>query len=998
MISHFNLPVNILSMKRLLIVWLILLVGVFGCSMKKEKLTAYVDPFIGTDAHGHVFPGATLPFGMVQLSPDTRKDSWDGCSGYHYSDSTILGFSHTHLSGTGVGDYGDVRLMPTTGDVQLYPGSEDKPETGYRSRFSHQSEMARPGYYQVFLKDYQITAELTVTPRVGFHRYHFPEGSQANVILDITEGITSDRIMELWIRVINDREVEGLRRTSGWARDQWVFFNAEFSQPFKNYGILKDGEIYYGNNFAQGTEIKAWFTFDTEVESQVMVKVGISAVSAEGARLNRQHELPHWDFDMTTKQAEQAWEKMLSKIRVEGRDKNRKKVFYTALYRTMIAPNVYSDVDGKYRGHDGKIHQAEGSEVYTVFSLWDTFRALHPLFTILHRKLTGDLINTMLLHYQQGGLLPVWELAANETWCMIGYHAVPVIVDAYNKGIRNFDTTLALEACLRSATQDHFGLDVYRQKGYIPADYEAESVSKTLEYAYDDWCIAIFAKALGRDDVYETFIQRAQFYKNIFDATTGFMRPKINDSWLEPFDPREVNFHYTEANAWQYSFFVPQDINGLMDLHGGADQFASRLEQMFNEKPETTGRRQADITGMIGQYAHGNEPSHHMAYLFNYAGKPWKTQEFVRKIMDELYTHNPDGLCGNEDCGQLSAWYVFSAMGFYPVTPGSELYILGTPAFDRVIITPENGQPFIIEAKNLSPKNFYVQSVTLDDEDYPRTFITHTDIMRGGRLTFYMGKYPNQSRGILPEHIPVSAISDYLITPVPYVSKGAKVFKQPQQIELACVDPSATIYFTTGSDPSHNFHVYRKPLWIETTTDLKAYASSTGRIQSLTITPSFLRIDQKRSIQLLTRYSPLYEAGGDEALIDHQRGKKDFRTGYWQGYQGVDLIAVIDLGEPRPLKKFSTTFIQDINSWIFMPEYVEYYISDNGENFTSIGIADNPIREDDWNVQTHDFVITTKPIKTRFVKVFAKNRGICPPWHKASGYKAWIFADEIILE
>jgi len=643
-----------------------------SCLNNDISFTQHVDPFIGTDAHGHVYPGAATPFGMVQLSPDTRKDSWDGCSGYHYSDNTIMGFSHTHLSGTGVGDYGDIRFMPTVGEIMLNPGSEESPESGYRSSFSHEDELAFAGYYKVRLLDYNIQAELTATPRAGFHKYTFPNSEQANIIIDLTEGVTSDYILDLWVEVISDTEIQGLRRTDGWSDNQYVFFNAKFSKPFSRYGFAVDGKEKTMLKKASGKDVKCWVSFAAEEKEEVKVKVGISAVSAENAKLNREEEIPGWKFEKIRKQANKLWNDELGRIEIVDNDQDdRKKIFYTSLYHALLNPNLYSDVNGEYRGHDNEIHTAEDFDYYTVFSLWDTYRTEHPLLTIIDQKRTVDFIKTMLAQYEQGGLLPVWELAANETNCMIGYHSVPVIADAYMKGIRDYDVDLALDACIESAMQEQFGLEWYMKLGYIPSGKESESVSKTLEYAYDDWCIAQLAKEMGRDDVYETFIKRAQYYKNVFDPETKFMRAKLNGSWFSPFDPWEVNFNYTEANSWQYSYYVPQDVSGLMDLLGGSDSLAARLDLLFSARQNTSGRHQADITGLIGQYAHGNEPSHHMAYLYNYCGKPWKTQKRVRQIMDELYTSNADGLCGNEDCGQMSAWYVMSALGFYPVTPAS---------------------------------------------------------------------------------------------------------------------------------------------------------------------------------------------------------------------------------------------------------------------------------------------------------------------------------------
>lgn len=985
-------------MKKLYLFLFAIILILPSCTKQQTRIPIYVDPFIGTDAHGHVFPGATMPFGMVQLSPDTRKDSWDGCSGYHYSDSTIMGFSHTHLSGTGVGDYGDIRLMPTIGEVLLNPGTEDDPESGYRSRFSHQNETARPGYYQVKLDDYGINAELTVSKRVGFHKYTFPESNQANIVIDLLEGVTSDRILDLWIRFVSDTEIEGLRRTDGWANDQWVFFNAEFSKPFKNYGISVNGVKTEGMKFDQGNDIKAWVNFDTNSDEEILVKVGISAVSAEGAKLNRTSEIPDWDFEKIKQAADQAWENELGKITVESKDKNRKTVFYTAFYHAMVAPNLFTDVDGKYRGHDMEIHQAEGFDVYTVFSLWDTFRSLHPLLTITHQNLTNDFINTMLKHYEQGGLLPVWELAANETNCMIGYHAVPVIVDAYKKGIRRYDVEEALEACIKSANQDQFGLDSYRAKGFIPSDAEPESVSKTLEYAYDDWCIAMMAKSLGREDVYKAFIRRAQYYKNIFDPQTGFMRAKTNDTWFSPFDPAEVNFNYTEANSWQYSSFVPQDISGLMELMGGREKFIERLDQMFAESSQTTGRHQADITGLIGQYAHGNEPSHHMAYLYNYAGQPWKTQEVVREIMDDLYTHHPDGLCGNEDCGQMSAWYVLSAMGFYPVTPGANLYAIGSPVMDKVTIRFENGNEFVIEAKNLSTENKYIQTATYSGRVWPNSFITHQMIMDGGYMVFEMGENPNKSWGAAENEYPVSQIKEHLITPVPFVKTGSKVFYDRQTIELACADPEAAIEYYIAGSKNLAFMPYTGPIEIEQSTVIEARAKKAGQDDSFLIRAEFVKIPPGRTITIKNSYAAQYSAGGDIALIDYQRGGNDFRTGHWQGYEKVDLVATIDLGKIEQISRLTTGFFQDINAWIFMPMNVEYAVSTDGENFRSIGRIDNPVAEDDWTIQSYDFALKFPLSSARYIRVTGKNRGFCPDWHKGAGYSSWIFTDEVVIE
>ncbi len=604
----------------------------------------------------------------------------------------------------------------------------------------------------------------------------------------------------------------------------------------------------------------------------------------------------------------------------------------------------------------------------------------------------------MIAQYKQGGRLPVWELAANETECMIGYHSVPVIVDAYMKGIRDFDAEKAFEAMKHSADMDHFGLKSYKEYGYIPAEDEAESVSKTLEYAYDDWCIAIMAKALGKDDDYKRFMERAQSYKNIFDPSTGFMRAKMNGQWFEPFDPREVNFNYTEANAWQYSFFVPQDVGGLMQMMGGNEKFAEKLDQLFSVSSETTGSDQSDITGMIGQYAHGNEPSHHMAYLYNYAGQPWKTQQKARQIMDELYTDKPDGLCGNEDCGQMSAWYVLSAMGYYPVTPGNQEYAIGSPLFDKASLNLENGKSFTIQVKRDSPKSIYIQSAELNGENYPKSFLTQDVIMKGGNLVLTMGDEPNQTWGTGEGNIPVSSITDQLITPVPYIVKGKRTFTDTTTIALGSITPGSEIFYTIdGSDPSGKSMKYETPFTLDKTTTLKVIAVKQGMPDSRTIKSEFNKIPVGRKITLNTRYVERYSAGGDLALIDFIRGSTNFRTGAWQGYQGDNLDAVIDLGSIQLIGKVETGFLQDAGAWIFFPEKVDYYVSNDGKNFQHTGTVNNDVSQKDMEVQIKNFDMNFAT-KARYIKVVAKNIGVCPEWHWGAGQKAWIFADEIMIK
>ena len=722
-------------------------------------LVDFVDPFIGTDYHGHTFPGATVPFGMVQLSPDTRLIGWDACSGYHYSDSSIIGFSHTHLSGTGIGDYGDILFMPFTGRVSLDSGAVGDIDSGYRSRFDRESEKARPGYYSVELTDYNVDVELTATARTGFHRYTFPEAENAGILIDLVPTIHGHENPLHEIRVLNNQEIQGLKVTSGWAKKHYVYFTAKFSKPFEAELFL-DNQLQEQVKEVSGKNAKVKLNFQTEMGEEVLVKVGISAVGYEGSAKNLNQEISGWDFDGICKKAEVAWEAQLSKIRVETKDISEKRTFYTALYHSMIFPGIYSDVDGTYRGMDQKIHHSE-SPNYTVFSLWDTHRALHPLFTIIQPDYNQELIRALLRKYDEGGILPMWELASNYTGTMIGSHAVSVIVDAYMKGQRDFDTQKALEAIVHSVAYDTVKEISYPSEkawgnlmpkaklyeeiyGFIPCDLERASVSKALEFAYNYWAIATMARDMGEEEIAAAFFEKSERYHTYFDAEVGFMRgKKLDGSWDEPFHPRysaHWNTPYVEGNAWQWTWYVPHDVDGLIELMGGQKAFADKLDSLFKTSSEVLGEEaSADITGLIGQYAHGNEPSHHIAYLFNSVEKPWRTQEIVTEILDKFYTDQPDGLCGNEDCGQMSAWYILSSIGFYPLCPGDVRYSIGRPSFDRVEIDVAEGSVFTVIAENRSADNPFVQEVRLNGVKLTEPFIRHSDIEAGSTLTFIMG-------------------------------------------------------------------------------------------------------------------------------------------------------------------------------------------------------------------------------------------------------------------
>lgn len=740
-----------------------------------QSPVSFVNPFIGTNEMGHTYPGATVPFGMVQLSPETDtiqysvgqgyiKDVYRYCAGYQYNDKTIVGFSHTHFSGTGHSDLGDFLIMATTGPVQLNPGTALHPESGYRSRFSHENEAATPGYYAVKLSDYNIQAELTTTQRVGFHRYTFPESNSANIILDMVSGIYNYDGKVVWssIRVENDTLVTGYRQTQGWARERNIYFAMVFSKPIYTYGCRDDGKVVYNDFYRKfnttkdfpemsGRKLRAYFSFQTKAGEQILVKFALSPVSTEGALKNLAAEIPYWNFDLIHQQAENSWNKELSCIRIDA-PTEKKIVFYTALYHTFLSPTLFMDVDGNYRGIDHNNHHADNFTNYSTFSLWDTYRALHPLFTLVQPKRASDMINSMLAHQQQSvhHILPVWSHFANENWCMIGYHAVSVIADAIMKNLPGFDVQKALEACIASSNYKPYdGIGDYLKYGYAPADKSSNSASKTLEYAYDDWCISQMASKTGHVELAKTYAKRAESYNQIFDKSTGFMRALNSDgTFLAPFDPLSTERQgFIEGNAWNYSFYVPQNPARLIELMGGNKRFIAHLDSLFNIKlDEKHFSESEDISaaGLIGNYVHGNEPSHHVPYLYVFAGAPWKTQERIHQIVNTMYLNTTDGLCGNDDCGQMSAWYIFSALGFYPFCPGSNEYIIGSPSVPNATIKLENGKEFTIVATNLSDKNIYVQQIKLNNQVYNNYVLSHQDIMNGGTLEFVMGAKPKK--------------------------------------------------------------------------------------------------------------------------------------------------------------------------------------------------------------------------------------------------------------
>lgn len=738
-------------------------IGLFSCAEQDlpKEYTDSVNVFIGTGGHGHTFPGATLPHGMVQLSPDTRLFGWDACSGYYYDDTSIMGFTHTHLSGTGIGDYGDILFMPVVGEKPLIAGTAENPDEGYRSRFSHEQESARPGYYQVLLQDDSINVELTATLRAGLHRYTYPKASDARLIVDMEPTIHGHQHPVTQIRVVNDSTITGMKYTVGWAKHHYVYFYAVFSSPF-DYKLYSGTEYQSDSTSVTVNTAKAVISFrNLPADGRVLAKVGISSVDEEGARLNVEAEIPNWDFEGVMKQANTTWNEALGKIDIETSDNDSRTVFYTSLYHAFIQPSLASDVDGRYRTMGHEIKQDASYTNYTVFSLWDTFRAAHPLYTIVTPEQNQAFIRSLLRKYDEGGILPKWELASNETGTMIGYHAVSVIADAMMKKQCDFDVKKALEACIRSSVYDTTGVTPMMDRqilngklmpvsikyknelGYIPCDKVGGSVSQGLEFAYNDWLIAQMMKEHNRKDLYDKYMELSRNYRNYFDPETKLMRGRLSDgSWITPFDPASVQrpSNYVEGNAWQWAWFVPQDVEGLMELVGGQKSFEAHLDTLFTTSSELTGdpNAAADVTGMIGQYAHGNEPSHHIPYLYNYAGAPHKTQALVDHILRTLYHNDPNGLSGNEDVGQMSAWYALSAMGFYSFCPGRPVYEIGRPIFDKVTIHLSNGKDFVIQAKNNSVENKYIRSMKLNGEDLAEPRFSHFDLMKGGELIFEM--------------------------------------------------------------------------------------------------------------------------------------------------------------------------------------------------------------------------------------------------------------------
>ena len=797
---------------------LLLALAALGCSPRSADPVDYVNPFIGTGFHGHTYPGATTPFGMVQLSPDTRAGNWDACAGYHYSDTTIDGFSHTHLSGTGCADLADILFHPTTREIVIHDG-ECVLQPYF---FSHDDERASCGYYAVTLPDVNIGVELTAAPRTGVHRYTFTGKGPRQVIVDLLHTVTEEKIDLCELRRTAPGELAGMRRTQGWVPNQYVFFAARFSEPFADVQLLGDKQ--------------AVLTFAPDVRT-LTIAVGLSSVSVENARMNSLAEVPELDFDAVHARAVGQWRKALGDIVVEGGSRDEMTNFYTAQYHTKLTPNLMSDVNGEYRRHDQTVaRMPEGESYYSTFSLWDTFRAWNPLQTLVDTALVNDMIRSMLDMYDSTGELPIWPLASGETGTMIGYHAVSVIADAYLKGIRGYDADKALEAMIRSSNINKKGSDYYTAQGYIPSNIKRESVSCTLEYAYDDWAIARMAQAMGRDDVFGEYARRALNYVNVFDGSTCFFRGRQSDgNWSAPFEEFATGRDYTEATPWHYRFFVPHDVNGLIQLFGSREAFVREMDRLFTLESDEMQLDVSDVTGLMGQYAHGNEPSHHMAYLYNYVGQPWKTQELTRRLLHEMYAPTPEGIIGNEDCGQMSAWYVFSSLGFYPVCPGSNEFALTAPQFPKAVVRLANGRTLTVTADN-PRRSVYIASVTLDGKPIDRNYITYDELMQGGELHFALRPRPDYERGTDDAAAPHSLTRGEVVS-IPYTTQNVSLFTEPLAVALATTTSGAEIRYTLdGSEPTETSALYAAPVPVDRSLTLKAKGFKLGAAPSRTLT------------------------------------------------------------------------------------------------------------------------------------------------------------------
>lgn len=938
----------------------------------------FVNPFIGTGGHGHTFPGPVLPFGMVQVGPDTRYEGWDGCGGYHYSDSIIYGFSQTHLSGTGIPDYADILVVPQQDKLNTILGYKEP--NGFGAKFSHDKEIATPGFYSVHLEN-GIDVSLTATARCSMHRYRFSGSGKKYLVIDMGYR---DKVLEADIQVTSPTAFSGKRISAAWAVHQHVYFSAELSLPAKSKIIReKSGKYLLVLEFPKTTK-------------EVVLKMGISGTGVAGATGNLKAEITDFDFELVQRKAANAWREALGKITFAGADQTALTNFYTALYHTYIHPSLWSDVDGKYRDFNDQIQQGKRAN-YSVFSLWDTYRGANPLYTIIQPERAKDFIASFQDQYRCTGQLPMWTLSNNETYCMIGYHNASIIADAYLKGIELEDPEELLKAMVATSRYNQFGKPLYDKYGFIPANLEAESVSKTLEYAYDDWCIAQMARKVGNSKVAAEYELRAANWMNLIHPESHFFQARKGGMFLPFFVPNEVNHHYTEANAWQYSMAAPQHITSLIDMHGGKQAFEGFLDSLFFGSSQMSGRVQSDITGLIGQYAHGNEPSHHIAYLYNYAGTPWKTQELVDRILHEMYTNNPDGLSGNEDCGQMSAWYVLSAMGFYPVAPGSPTYALGRPLANYCKIDA-GAVPFEIRTVNNSDANKYIQSISWNGEPYQKLYITHEMLVQGGLLELTMGDKPNESLATyqldLTETVPANFV------PVPYFVTKKTVFESEIEVNLdKLFFEKGAIYYSFDSLHFEPFNpVDGKNLVLRESGKVYAKVVRANGEESKVVSCFFQKFIRTCELTLETPYANQYPGVGPQTLVDGQRGTDEYRGTEWQGFNNTDVKGVITFFNPRTVNRVKVSYLADTHAWIFPPKGLIVETSMDGVTYKKAGrIALDPLKKDIAK-SNRELVLELVPTECKYIRFTIENYGAIPDWHLSPGSPTWLFLDEIMVE
>lgn len=982
----------------------LLAVSVAGCGKVGTPLSRSVDPFIGTGGHGHTYPGATVPFGMVQLSPDTRLEGWDGCGGFHITDDVVYGFSHTHLQGTGVSDYGDVLLMPTVGKMDTGQVWRER----YRDRFVKGSQVAHAGYYRCALDRSGVEVELTASDRVGHHRWTLESKDTLQLIVDLDHR---DELINYGMYPLDDSTLVGQRVSDNWAEEQHVYFAMRFNRAFEWLDQMAELETLEVNGVLEQelSFVPIFALVFKDVES-VEARVSLSFVDIKGAVQNLNEEAPQANgFDGARQAAEARWDTALARIDISEEDPEERTVFYTALYHSLTVPNLATDVDGRYRGTDLQIHSApENAPRHTVFSLWDTFRATHPLLNVLEPERTQVFVQNFIGMHEEGGKLPMWELASNYTGCMIGYHAVPVIADAWAKGLRGFDAEAALEAMVAVATSNDLSKPVWDSLGYLPLEKESESVSKTLEYAFDDACIAQMAQEMGRMDIAERFGRRAQGWRNLYNPSNGFLQPRYGAAWREAFDPTEVTFEYTEANGWQYNFFVPHDVSGHMELMGGSEGYAHMLDSMFNGPSRLSGRHQSDITGLIGQYAHGNEPSHHMAYLPAFAGYPERTQALVDSICDALYTAEPDGLSGNEDCGQMSSWFVWSALGLYPVTPGSAQYVIGTPRYDAFRWTLPNGKALEVKVDRTSPEAVYVHGLTVNGAPLDRSWIHHEELMAGGQWRFDIRDEPvgpngwGKARSTWP--VEDWTLGDEAFVAAPFIDAPRSYSGDSLEVALGTVDSNAQVWVRVVEDAPgacamgpdlSGFKPAQGPVTVRGTQVVQLFAEDDG-VRSAVVSSRIARVNPAFNIEIRDPYANQYAAGGDRALIDGIQGEgEDFRTGDWQGYYGKDAFVTVDLGQEYRVKSLSVGVLQDVKSWIWAPEMVTCRTSIDGGDFQPFGSESPGLDPQDYTPSTQRMTFEGNAT-ARYVQMELHqfNGAVIPEWHLGRFNPTWVFADE----